>query len=54
MANETGSGKGIYLIVGGLVVAVAVMAYFLFGGATNEPELEIGIGDSSIEVQVDE
>jgi len=54
MANETGSGKGIYLIVGGLVVAVAVMAYFLLGGSTNEPEMEIGIGDTKIEIQTDE
>lgn len=54
MADNSGSGKGIYLIVGGLVVAVAVLAYFMFGGQTNEPEMEIGIGDTKIEIQTDE
>jgi len=53
MAENTGSGKGIYLIVGGLVVAVAVLAYFMFGGPKDEPALEIGIGDTQIEVQTD-
>ncbi|GGX66015.1 hypothetical protein GCM10011309_15400 [Litorimonas cladophorae] len=44
MANNSGGGKGLYLIVGGLVVAVAVLAYFLF--APNEqPDLAIDLSD---------
>lgn len=54
MADNSGSGKGIYLIVGALVVAVLVLGYFMMGGTTNEPEAEIGIGDTKIEIQTDE
>jgi len=49
MANNSGGGKGLYLIIGGLVVAVAVMAFFLFA-PSNEPDLAIDIGDSGITV----
>jgi len=34
MAEQTsGSGSGIYFIVGALVVAVLVIGYFVFGGS---------------------
>lgn len=49
MAENNGGGKGLYLIVGGLVVAVAVMAFMLFA-PSNDPDLSIDIGDGSIEV----
>jgi hypothetical protein len=50
MANNSGGGKGLYLIIGGLVVAVAVMAYFMFA-PSNQPDLAIDIGDAGIEVE---
>ncbi len=50
MANNSGGGKGLYLIVGGLVVAVAVIAYLMFA-PSNEPDLAIDIGDGGIEVE---
>lgn len=31
--NQSGSGSGIYFIVGALVVAVLVIGYFVFGGS---------------------
>lgn len=49
MADNSSGGKGLYLIIGGLVVAVAVLAFFMFGGA-DEPDLSIGVGDSKIEI----
>jgi len=45
MADNSGGGKGLYLIVGGLVVAVAVLAYFLFLAPSNEPDLAIDLDD---------
>jgi hypothetical protein len=50
MANNAGGGKGLYFIVGALVVAVAVMAYFLFA-PSEKPDLAIDIGDTGIEVE---
>lgn len=44
MAENNGGGKGLYLIVGGLVVAVAVMAFFLFA-PSNEPDVSIDFSD---------
>jgi len=49
MANNSGGGKGLYLIIGGLVVAVAVMAFMLFA-PSDEPDLSIDIGDGGIEI----
>jgi len=49
MASNNGGGKGLYLIVGGLLVAVAVMAYFMFA-QSDEPDLAIDIGDGGITV----
>ena len=44
MADNSGGGKGLYLIVGGLVVAVAVLAYFLFA-PSEQPDLAIDLDD---------
>jgi len=49
MANNSGGGKGLYLIIGGLVVAVAVMAFMLFA-PSNEPDLSIDFSDG-IEIE---
>ena len=53
MAENSSGGKGLYLIVGGLVVAVAVLLFFMFGPGADEPDLSIDIGDSKIEVDTD-
>jgi len=50
MNGNSFSGKGLYFIVGALVVAVAVMAYFLFA-PSEKPDLAIDIGDVGIEVE---
>jgi len=50
MADKSTGGKGLYLIIGGLVVTVAVLAYFMFA-PSNQPDLTIDIGDSGIEVE---
>lgn len=50
MAENNGGGKGLYLIVGGLVVAVAVISYLMFA-PSNKPDLAIDIGDGGIEVE---
>ena len=49
MANNSGGGKGLYLIIGGLVVAVAVMAFMLFA-PSNESDLSIDFSDG-IEIE---
>ncbi len=50
MADNSGGGKGLYLITGGLVVAVAIMAYFMFA-PSNDPDLAIDFGEGGIEVE---
>jgi hypothetical protein len=35
--GNTGSGGGLYFIVGALVVVVAVIAFFMFGGHVSGP-----------------
>lgn len=44
--NNPRSGGGIYFIVGGLVVAVLVIGYFVFGG-------QLGGSSSDINVKID-
>lgn len=50
MASQNGGGKGLYFILGALVVAVAVMAYLQFA-PSNEPDLSIDFGEGGIEVE---
>lgn len=49
MANKSEGGKGLYFIVGGLVVAVAVLSYFLFA-PQEQPDLSIDLSDG-IEIE---
>lgn len=47
MAEATGGGHGgLYLLVGGLVVAVAVIAFFAFGG-------QFGGSDRKIDIKIE-
>ncbi len=49
MAENSGANKGLYFIVGALVVAVAVIAYLMMGG-NDEPDLSIKLGEDGIEI----
>ncbi len=51
MANQT-SGKGAYLIIGGLIVVVAVLAFLMFG-PKDEPDVSISLGDQTLEIDTD-
>lgn len=44
MAMNNNGGKGLYLIIGGLVVAVVVLAYFLFA-PSEQADLAINLDD---------
>lgn len=50
MAENSGDNKGLYFIVGALVVAVAVIGYLMFGGGASEPDLSISVGGETLEV----
>ena len=51
MANNSGGGgKGIYFIVGALVVAVLGMGYFMIQNQTDEPDLAIEFSEDGIKV----
>ncbi len=44
MADNSGSNKGLYFIVGALVVVVMGMAYMMFA-PSEQPDLEIDLSD---------
>lgn len=44
MATNNNGGKGPYLIIGALIVAVAILAYFLFA-PSEQPDLAIDLDD---------
>ena len=47
--SEQISNKFVYFIIGALVVAVAVLSYFMFFNA-DEPDLSISVGGETLEV----
>ena len=49
MANDNGNG-GLYFIVGALCVAVAIGAFFLFGGQLSGPQQATKSIDVKVEV----
>ena len=51
MANQT-SGKSAYLLIGGLIVVVAVLAFLLLG-PKDEPDLSISVGGETLEIDTD-
>jgi len=51
MADDSGSGGSIYLIVGGLSIAIIVLALLMFGGTQNEPDIAVETGDTQTEVE---
>ena len=51
--NTSGSGNSMAFIVGGLVVAVAVIAWFVLSGDTNVADGGDGGGDIDISVSGD-
>ena len=51
---ENSSNNAAYFIIGALVVAVAVLGYFMFFAASDEPDLSISVGGETLEVDVDD
>ncbi len=50
--SDQSSNKFSYFIIGGLVVAVAVLSYFMFFNA-DEPDLAISVGGETLEVDTE-
>ncbi|WP_416877103.1 hypothetical protein [Litorimonas sp.] len=51
MSDNNGSGKGIYFIVGALVIAVLGLGYMYFTGqSADEPDLSIEVDDNGLDV----
>jgi hypothetical protein len=51
MSNNTGSGgKGIYMIVGALIVAVLGLGYVVMQGQADEPDLAIEFSEDGIDI----
>ncbi|MDB2439126.1 hypothetical protein N9W89_10450 [Hellea sp.] len=51
MANNSGDGgKGIYFIVGALVVAVLGLGFMVMQGQGDKPDLAISVSEDGIEV----
>lgn len=51
MANNSGQGgRGIYFIVGALVVAVLGMGYFIMQGQADKPDLAIEVSEDGIDI----
>jgi hypothetical protein len=49
---EASGGKGpMWFILGGLVVAVGVLAYFLWAEETEDPGVSISITEEGVEVE---
>nr|MDA3888083.1 hypothetical protein [Allgaiera sp.] len=51
--TRSGGGTGIAFIVGGLVVAVGIIAWLLFGGSMDGPRAHDGGGKTSISTKVE-
>jgi hypothetical protein len=43
--------NGLYLIVGGLVIAVAVLGFILYDEKQNEPGIDVQIGEDGLSVE---
>ena len=51
MSDNNGSGKGIYFIVGALVIAVLGLGYmYISGQSADEPDLAIEVDENGIDV----
>lgn len=51
MANNSGNGgKGIYLIVGALIVAVLGLGYMVVQGQADKPDLAVEVSEDGIDV----
>lgn len=51
MSDNNGSGKGIYFIVGALVIAVLGLGYlYVSGQSADKPDLAISVDDGGIDV----
>lgn len=51
MSDNNGSGKGIYFIVGALVIAVLGLGYlYISGQSADEPDLAIEVNEDGIDV----
>ncbi|MDA8708342.1 hypothetical protein N9M10_03115 [Hellea sp.] len=51
MANNSGNGgKGLYMIVGALVVAVLGLGYIVMQGQADKPDLAISVSEDGIEI----
>ena len=51
MANNSGDGgKGIYLIVGALTVAVLGLGYMVMQGQADKPDLAIEVSEDGIDI----
>ncbi|WP_017932426.1 hypothetical protein [Robiginitomaculum antarcticum] len=53
MADNSGSGKGLYFIVGALVIAVLVIGYFMMAGQADKPDLAIDVDEGGIQIETD-
>ena len=51
--NE-GGNKGLYFVVGALVVAVLVLGYFFMQSQADEPDLSIEVNEEGLEIDTDE
>lgn len=51
MANNSGNGgKGIYMIVGALIVAVLGLGYMVMQSQADKPDLAIEVSEDGIDV----
>ena len=51
MANKNTSGKGLYFVLGALVVGVLGMGFMMYSGqSADKPDLSIEITDKGLEV----
>jgi len=51
MANNSGNGgKGLYMIIGALVVAVLGLGYIVMQGQADKPDLAIEVSEDGIDI----
>lgn len=54
MSDGSGSNRGLYFIVGALLVAVLVLGYFFMQEKQNEPDLSIDVNEQGIDINTND